>query len=182
MTRRDVNHHRAIRALAAAMLPLMVLGGSAVAQSPSVAAPSAGAPIATPTHPTIDPDSPIGMLLGMRDALEADRVLLAELRKEVPTTRAEGEAFVTRVADLALAADPAALGVIVSRVREAAPAWLEWREGQYTTAQEAAEAYAQSGAAAFDASWKNLHDAALLTVVNRLDTIIELADRIEAGQ
>jgi hypothetical protein len=100
----------------------------------------------------------------------------------VPTTRAEGEAFVTRVADLALAADPAGLGVLVSRIRDAAPAWLDWRDAQYATAQEAADAYARTGAAAFDASWESLHDAVLFTVINRLDTIIALADQIEDGR
>jgi hypothetical protein len=164
----------------AATLPLLLLAMPVGAQSPS--APTAAVPVATPAGAAIDPDSAAGRLLGLRDTLAADRQLLGELRKDVPTTREEGQAFVTHVADLALASDPVGLGVIVSRVRSAAPVWLEWREGQYTTAQEAADAYAQSGAAAFDASWESLHDAVLLTVMNRLDTIIDLADRIEDGQ
>ena len=180
MTRRDTIQRRGGRAFAAATLPLLLLAMPVGAQSPGASTPVASA--TTSAGSPIDPDSATGRLLDLRDTLAADRLLLGELRKEVPTTREEGQAFVTHVADLALAADPAGLGVIVSRLRDAAPAWLEWREGQYTTTQEAADAYAQSGAAAFDASWENLHDAVLLTVMNRLDTIIDLADRIEDGQ
>ena len=180
MTRRDAIHRRGGRAVAAAALPVLLLAIPVGAQSPSAAAPTPA--LATPRGPAIDPGSATGTLLGLRGTLEADRVLLAELRKDVPNTHAEGEAFVTRVVSLALASDPVGLGVIASRVRDAAPAWLDWRDGQYTTPQEAADSYAQSGAAAFDASWESLHDAVLLTVVNRLDTIIDLADRIEDGQ
>jgi hypothetical protein len=179
MTRRDTIQRQGGRAVAAAALPMLLLAIPVGAQSPSASAPAV--PVATPAGPAIDPDSATGRLLGLRGTLAADRVLLGELRKDVPGTRDQGEAFVAHVVDLALASDPAGLGVIVSRVRDAAPAWLEWRDGQYTTAQEAADAYAQSGAAAFDASWENLHDAVLLTVVNRLDTIIRLADQIEDG-
>jgi hypothetical protein len=180
MTRRETIHRRGGRAVAAATLPVLLLAMPVGAQSPSASAPVAQA--TTHTGPAIDPESATGRLLGLRDTLAADRLLLGELRKDVPTTREEGQAFVTHVADLALASDPVGLGVIVSRVRDAAPAWLEWRDGQYTTTQEAAEAYAQSGAAAFDASWETLHDQVLLTVMNRLDTIIDLADRMEDGR
>jgi hypothetical protein len=180
MSRRDTIHRRGGRAVAAAALPVLLLAMPVGAQSPAASVPVT--PLATPSGPTIDPDSATGRLLELRDTLSADRVLLGELRKDVPTSREEGQAFVTRVADLALVSDPVGLGVLVSRVRDAAPAWLEWREGQYADAQQAAEAYAQSGAAAFDASWESLRDAVLLTVMNRLDTIIDLADRIEDGQ
>jgi hypothetical protein len=187
MNRRDAIHHHAARSLAALALAVLLPVAPAGAQAPSAGAqaPSAGAsvtPAATPARAAIDPRSATGQLLALRDALHADRLLLAELRKDVPTSREEGQAFVGTVVDLALAADPVGLGVIVSRVREAAPAWLDWRSRQYATAQEATDAYVQTGAAAFDASWENLHDAVLLTVVNRLDTIIDLADRIEAGR
>jgi hypothetical protein len=184
MNGREVIRHGGRWTGLALSLPLLLVMQPVAAQSPSgLPSPSVvastGAPVASPDRAAIDPDSPVGRLLGMRDTLSADRALLAELRKDVPSTKDAGAAFVDHVAQLALTSDPAGLGVIVSRVRDAAPAWLDWRDGQYTTTQEAAEAYAQSGAAAFDVSWESLHDAVLLTVVNRLDTIIDLADRIE---
>jgi hypothetical protein len=130
----------------------------------------------------LDPDSPAGRLVAMRDKMESDRLLLAELRKDVPIDRAEAEAYLSHVEDLALSSDPARLGTIVSRVRDAAPAWLDWRAQQYANTQEAATAYVSSGAAAFDASWGTLHDAILLTVVDRLSTIISLTGQLEGGQ
>jgi hypothetical protein len=159
------------------------------AQSPGItesATPMATTPPATATTPApasrLDPESAAGRLVALRTTMEADRLLLAELRKDVPTDRTEAESYLARVQDLALASDPARLGVIVSRVREAAPRWLDWRAATYATTQEATTAYLQSGASAFDASWENLHDAVLLTVVNRLDTIIDLTSGLEEGQ
>lgn len=182
MTRHLIPHLPARSALALGLL-LLLPAAPVGAQSASAGAsvPPAATP-ARPAGPAIDPRSAAGQLLALRDALHADRQLLAALRKDMPTSREEGEAFVGSVTDLALAADPVGLGVIVSRVREAAPAWLDWRSRQYATSQEAADAYVQTGAAAFDASWDSLHDAVLLTVINRLDTIIDLADRIEDGR
>lgn len=162
-------------------LSLLSLAAPVSAQSPSVAPPTV-APITTSPGAAIDPRGPVGRLLALRGTLESDRLLLAELRKDLPSTREEGEAFVAHVVDLALASDPVSLGVIVSRVRASAPTWLDWREGQYANPQEAADAYARSGAGAFDVAWESLHDAVLLTVINRLDTIIDLADRMEDGQ
>jgi len=185
MTRHDVIRGWRIRAaivLVATLVPAAPVGAQPSSAPAASMAPSRGAvPAATPTRPVIDPDSATGRLLAMRDVLATDRALLVELRKDIPATREEAIEHIARVTSLALASDPAGLGVIVSRVREAAPAWLDWRDGQYPTSQDASDAYARTGAAAFDVSWANLHDAALLTVVNRLDTIIDLADRIEDG-
>lgn len=165
-------------------LVLVVPPVSAQTGSPSLSPPPSPvmtAPV-SPAPPAIDPRGAAGRLIALRGTLEGDRLLLAELRKDVPTSREEGEEFVAQVTRLALASDPIGLGVIVSRVRESAPVWLEWRTQQYATPQEAADAYARSGAAAFDVAWEGLHDAALLTVINRLDTIIDLADAIEEGR
>lgn len=162
-------------------LVLVVPPVGAQTRSPSLSPPPP--PVMTaPVSPAIDPRGAAGRLIALRGTLEGDRLLLAELRKDVPTSREEGEEFVAQVTRLALASDPIGLGVIVSRVRESAPVWLEWRTQQYATPQEAADAYARSGAAAFDVAWEGLHDAALLTVINRLDTIIDLADAIEEGR
>ncbi|MEZ4596644.1 MAG: hypothetical protein R3C32_07245 [Chloroflexota bacterium] len=177
-------HPRLARIRAAIVLVATLVPAAPVGAQPS-SAPAAtparqGAVPADAAGPSSDPDSH-GGAAAMRDVLATDRALLVELRKDIPATREEAIEHIARVTSLALASDPAGLGVIVSRVREAAPAWLDWRDGQYPTSQDASDAYARTGAAAFDVSWANLHDAALLTVVNRLDTIIDLADRIEDG-
>jgi hypothetical protein len=78
MTSRQTIHRRGGRLVAAAALPVLLVAMPVGAQSPAASAPVAQP--ATPARPTIDPDSAVGKLLGMRDTLEADRVLLAELR------------------------------------------------------------------------------------------------------
>ena len=84
------------------------------------------------------------------EPMEADRQLLFELRKDLPETRPEAEAQLERMRSLALAADPARLGQLVDRVGEAAPDFLDWRFGDYASDAEAAQAYLDSGASAFD--------------------------------
>jgi hypothetical protein len=113
------------------------------------------------------------------DPMEADRLLLAELRKDLPPTRAEAEAYLERLESLARISDPAQLGPPAARVIEAAPAYLEWRDQDFGTPEEASQAYAQSGAAGYDATWKLFRNAILLTVANRLDAVLSLVDRVE---
>ena len=112
----------------------------------------------------------------------SDRSLLIELRKKLPADRAEAEEYLANIERLALAADPVRLGVIVSRVRAAAPTFLDWRSQQFASQAEAQTAYVQSGAAAFDATWTNLRDAILLVVANRIDTIIDVVDEMQGGR
>lgn len=113
------------------------------------------------------------------DPMEADRLLLAELRKDIPRDRPEAEAYLGRVQRLALVADPARLGTVGTRVMDAAPAYLDWRGQQYASQQEASQAYLQSGAAGFDTSWTSFKNAILLTVGDHLDTVLTLVERAE---
>jgi hypothetical protein len=175
--RRPSRHRR--RAVAGSLLTLLVLtaaGGPVAAQDPT--APTAPA---TPVAPVALPGA-AGRLVDLVGSLESDRLLLVELRKDLPAARQEAEAYLARVEDLALTSDPERLGVIVSRVRAAAPVYLDWRDQPYQTQAEASAAYIQTGAAAFDTTWKALQDAILLTVANRLDTIIGLVDDIQGGR
>ncbi len=161
----------------------LALSGPAAGQSSS-----AGAALASPAvapSSTIDPAAvaaAAARLGKMAATLESDRLLLAELRKQLPQARAEAEAYLARVEQLALAADPARLGVVVSRVRQAAPAYLDWRDQRFATSTEAQDAYLQSGAAAFDATWSALQDAILLSVANQIDTILDVVGAMQGGQ
>jgi hypothetical protein len=120
----------------------------------------------------------VGRLEGLYAELEADRLLLVELRKEVPQGRDEAETYLARLRDLALSADPARLGVISERVMQAAPVWLDWRDQPFTSQVEASEAYVRSGASAFDAKLAEFRDAILLTVASRLDGLLNMIDRV----
>jgi len=111
------------------------------------------------------------------EPLEADRQLLFELRKGLPETRPEAEAQLERLRDLALASDPASLGQLVDRVTDTAPAFLDWRFGDFSTTQEFSSAYVESGANAFDTSMEEFRSEVLRSVANRLDGLLTILDR-----
>ncbi len=112
------------------------------------------------------------------DPLESDRQLLFELRKEMPETRGEAEARLKRIRDLALTSDPQRLGQLVDRVDEAAPAFLDWRFGEFESSADFTQSYVESGANAFDATFEELESEALMTVANRLDSLLTILDRV----
>ncbi len=174
-------------------LVLCLLGGlGAAAASPSPM-PDTRAPAtaATPaaTSATIAPTPDAGRIAAaaaglsdLIDPLVAGRLLLIELRKDLPSTRGEAERYLARVEDLALATDPARLGVMVSRLREAVPVFLDWRDQRFSSQAEASTAYLESGAAAFDATWSTLQDAILLSIADRIDTIVGLVDEMQGDR
>ena len=110
--------------------------------------------------------------------LEADRLLLLELRKELPDGRAEAEAQLNRMRRLALSADPVRLGPIANRVMETAPDYLDWRDQEFATSEDAAREFVESGAGGFQTNFTNFRNAILLTISNRLDGLLNQLDRI----
>ena len=110
--------------------------------------------------------------------LEADRQLLVELRKSLPETRPEAEAHLGRIRDLALASDPAGLGRIVERLDDSVPAFLDWRFGDYDSVQAYTDAYVETGANAFDSSMEEFRSQVLMSVANRLDSLLTILDRV----
>jgi len=110
--------------------------------------------------------------------LEADRQLLFELRKDLPETRPEAEAQLDRIRSLALASNPSRLGQLVDRVGEVAPDFFDWRFTDFSSAEEASQAYIGSGASAFDSSMNEFRNEVLMSVANRLDGILTVIDRI----
>jgi len=110
--------------------------------------------------------------------LEADRQLLYELRKGTPETRPEAEAQLDRLRSLAVAADPSELTPLIERVQKAAPAFLDWRDTQFTDAQSATQAYIDSGAGAYETSMTEFRNEVLLSVANRLDALLTVLDRM----
>lgn len=110
--------------------------------------------------------------------LEADRQLLFELRKGLPETRPEAEAQLARIRSLALASDPARLGRLIDRVDDAAPAFLDWRFGEFSSTQDFSTAYIDTGANAFDSSMEEFRSEVLMAVANRLDGLLTTLDRV----
>ena len=112
------------------------------------------------------------------EPLESDRQLLFELRKQMPETRGEAEAQLARIRDLALTSDPQRLGQLVDRVDDAAPAFLDWRFGDFESSADFTAAYVETGANAFDATFDELESEALMSVANRLDSLLTILDRV----
>lgn len=117
-------------------------------------------------------------LEAMYPQLEADRLLLTELRKPLPQDRAALEAYIERLRSLALLSDPARLGLIVDRLMQAAPDYLAWMDRSFGSSAEADQDYVNSGAAAFATRLEELRAAILLSVANRLDGLLNTLDRI----
>jgi hypothetical protein len=119
----------------------------------------------------------VGVLEDLYTPIEADRLLLTELRKEVPVVRGEAEAYLARLRRLALESDPSRLGPITDRLLEVAPVYLDWRDTDFATTEEATRAFIQTGASGFDTKFRELRDAILLSVANRLDGLLNIVDR-----
>ena len=60
---------------------------------------------------------------------------------------------------------------------ETAPAFLDWRFGEFSTTQEFSSAYVDTGANAFDTSMEEFRSEVLLSVANRLDGLLTILDR-----
>ena len=112
------------------------------------------------------------------EPLEADRQLLFELRKGMPETRPEAEAQLERIRSLALSSDPARLGQLVDRMEDTAPAFLDWRFGEFSNSAEFSSAYIETGANAFDTSMEEFRSEVLRSVANRLDGLLTTLDRV----
>lgn len=103
--------------------------------------------------------------------IEADRRLLAELRKEIPFDRAEAELYLRRIRELAAISDPVALVPVANNVIRQAPALFEWLETEYDDPDERARDYYIGGSWAFHRRFEAFRKAVLLTVIRRLDAI-----------
>jgi|GEM_PF-5080124 len=109
--------------------------------------------------------------------MEYDRLLLAELRKPFPYSRDEAGAYLERIKELSLHADPVRLGPLINKVKHAASTYFDWLAEEYKTRDELVEAYIITGAHEFRKNFEDLRSAILLTVINRLDTILHIIER-----
>jgi hypothetical protein len=104
------------------------------------------------------------------DRLAADRLLLVELRKETPQTRAEAIAVWENIRGLAARSDPN-LVPKVERVSRTISVYYAWRERDFAGAQEAQVAYVLTGASQFQETTDEFWKAFLLVLVNRIDIL-----------
>ncbi|RIH81672.1 hypothetical protein [Calidithermus roseus] len=120
----------------------------------------------------------LNQLRNLAGQLEADRLLLAELRKDFPDDMDEAQAYLERLKELALKSDPARLGPLATRMVEKSSPYLKWRDKEYTTAEEAAREYARSGAREFQNLFNQFNNAVLQTVVTHIDALLSQLESV----
>lgn len=132
---------------------------------PVVRAEDAGAP--QPRNPkrlldTVD-------VPGLAEKLEADRLLLSEIRKDVPEAREEAVLYLERLKKLAAESDPVRLAPLFNRVLDHAPIYFEWLETEYDNPDEQVTEYYVGGARGFAFAMENFKSAVFFVIMNRLD-------------
>lgn len=113
-------------------------------------------------------------------AMDADRLLLFEVRKDLPQARSEADTYMKRLKELAALSDPVHLVPKVNRMMEQAPIYYDYVEKNIQNQNDAANEYVVGGARGFILAFQDFQGAVLLTAINRLD-IAERAIRGAAG-
>ncbi|MDE2860171.1 MAG: hypothetical protein OYI31_00455 [Chloroflexota bacterium] len=118
----------------------------------------------------------------MYDSLEDHRALLLELRREMPTDRDESLAYWSNIHRVAVDANPA-LSSEAEKVLIRIDNYYTWKDGGPDPSDSVdeyldwREAYAPSGAEAYEEATLIFNQQALLSVVNRIDTVLALLDQ-----
>ncbi len=114
----------------------------------------------------------------LKDQLDADRLLLVEMRREVPNTKDEAEHLWGNIRDLAQRSENS-LGSKVDDVTRALPTYYNWRSraqaGDFATDDEAFLTYQLIGAGEFEASIDEFWRAFQLVLIDRAGVISSLA-------
>ncbi len=101
--------------------------------------------------------------------LETDRLLLSEIRKDVPEAREEAELYLERLKELAEKSDPARLAPLFDRVLDQAPIYFKWLDTEYKTPDEQVTEYYVGGARGFAFAMEKFKSAVFFVIMNRLD-------------
>ena len=121
----------------------------------------------------------LGLLQNATSKLEVDKILLGDLRKDIPTTRAEARIFWEGVKNRAINADPS-LGVSVDKILATLDKYYaDWvyPAGNATTSQQIGQILVNaSGSGAFDYldNITKFQQDALLTVIISIDLLTTL--------
>ena len=118
----------------------------------------------------------------MYDSLDRHRLLLLELRKDTPMDRDDSLAYWSNVHRVAADANPA-LSSPAEKVLVRIDNYYTWKDGGPNPSDSVDDylnwrkAYAPSGAEAYDEATLVFNQQALLSVVNRIDTVLSLLDQ-----
>ena len=101
--------------------------------------------------------------------MDADRLLLFEVRKDIPDKRADADVFLKKLKDLAAKSDAARLVPKVNRMIEQAPIYYDWLEKNIQNQQENQNEYVVGGARGFLVAYQDFQAEVMLVVINRLE-------------
>ena len=110
--------------------------------------------------------------------VEADRLLLAEIRKQVPNKRGEAEVYLARLKILASRSDPIRLVPLVNRVLAQANIYFDWLDYEFESAEERVSEYYIGGARGVHFALEAFKSAVLLTAINRLEMAAKIIREI----
>ena len=111
----------------------------------------------------------------LRAQLEADRLLLVELRKDDPETREDAQRLWAGIKRIAVQSDPA-LASKADEVTRGIPAYYDWVERDFVSTREAQISALLTGAFEYIDSVDAFWDAFLAVVINRIDALGRLPD------
>ena len=118
----------------------------------------------------------------MSDSLDRHRLLLLELRRDTPAEKDDSLAYWSNVHRVAADANPA-LSSEAEKVLVRIDNYYAWKDGGPDPSDSVdeylnwREAYAPSGAEAYEEATLAFNQEALLSVVNRIDTVLALLDK-----
>ncbi len=107
------------------------------------------------------------------EQLAIDRLILVELRKDLPTRRQAALDYWKVVRGLAAQSDTV-LGTKANQVLQATPDFFDWREATFSSQEEKGAMYYLLGAKRYDDLVDQFRNEALLVVVRRLDAVSQV--------
>ena len=124
------------------------------------------------TVSTSDPAA-LELIREVAAAFEVDRMILADLRKNPPDVRDDARKFWSDLKGLAVKSD-SSLASKADKVTAALPAYFNWFERDFASAEESTLTYLLTGAAGYDSSINEFWEAFFLVVIDRIDILAEL--------
>jgi hypothetical protein len=102
-------------------------------------------------------------------SMDADRLLLFEVRKDLPNKRSDADAYLKHLKELAARSDAARLVPKVNRMIEQAPTYYDWLEKNIQNQTDNQNEYVVGGARGFLVAFQDFQNEVMLIVINRLE-------------
>jgi hypothetical protein len=108
------------------------------------------------------------------DGLANDRLLLVEMRKDLPENRTDARRYWQGIKDTSVRSNPS-LGPLADKVLNAIPAYYSWKERSYPSEEDKQLNYVLTGASVYDTASRDFWNAVLKTAIDRIDAVVMTA-------